>query len=249
MENTWGGFSQAGFAILLTPKNPGGTSPCSVCQVTDVTLRYNSVSHVAAGLQIANALSDNGGAALDGQRYSIHDIVIDDIDGTKYNGPGEFAQISMSSGAPLLQNVTINHITAFPPGTLFMIGDLMPRSPIKNFVFTNSIVTAGLYPVWSTGGGTVNCAYYDKPLTTFNACFSPYSFAKNVVIGASTAYPASLWPTGNYFASSVTQVEFAGVTTRNYRLLTSSPYVSSGTDGKPLGADMTAIESAISGVN
>jgi hypothetical protein len=250
LENTWGGFSQAGFAILLTPKNPGGTSPCPVCQVTDVTIRYSSISHVAAGLQIANALSDYGAAALDGQRYSIHDVVIDDIDGTKYNGPGEFAQVSVNSGAPLLQNVTINHITAFPPKTLFIIGDQVASSTkMKNFVFTNSIVTAGLYPVWSTGGGTVNCAYYDKPLTTFNACFSPYSFAKNVVIAAPTSFPASVWPTGNYFASSVTQVEFAGVTARNYQLLSSSPYVNSGTDGKPLGADMTAIESAISGVN
>ena len=79
-----------------------------------MTIRYNLVRHVGAGFQIANALSDNGGVQLDGQRYSIHDVVIDDIDGKKYGGRSLFAQLSVSAGAPLLQNVTINHVTAFP---------------------------------------------------------------------------------------------------------------------------------------
>ncbi|MGC1374039.1 MAG: hypothetical protein WA824_18030, partial [Candidatus Sulfotelmatobacter sp.] len=99
MENTWGGFTQVGFGIVLTPRNPGG---CTPCKVTDVTIRYNYISHVGAGIQIANALSSYG-TALDGQRYNIHDIVIDDIDGGKYNGPGELAQISVNPGAPVLQ--------------------------------------------------------------------------------------------------------------------------------------------------
>jgi hypothetical protein len=116
MEDSWDGFTQVGFAMLLTPKNQrgsNGTNLCPVCQVTDVTIRYDSISHVAAGLQIGNALAGTG-APLDGQRYSIHDIVIDDIDEVKYSGPGVFAQVSVGAGAPLLQNVTINHVTAFP---------------------------------------------------------------------------------------------------------------------------------------
>ena len=43
MEYSWGGFSQVGFAILLTPKNQAGdngTNVCPDCQVTDVTIRY-----------------------------------------------------------------------------------------------------------------------------------------------------------------------------------------------------------------
>ena len=132
------------------------------------------ISHVGAGLQIANALAGTG-AALDGQRYSIHDIVIDDIDGKKYDGPGEFAQVSVSAGAPVLQNVTINHVTAFPSSTLLVIGDMVATTTqMKNFVLTNSIVNAGTYPIWSTGGGPTNCAYFDKPLTTFNACLDVY---------------------------------------------------------------------------
>ena len=146
MEGSWGGFSQAGFGILLTPKNQSG-GLCPICQVTDVTIRYNSIRHVGGGLQIANALADDLGAPLDGQRYSIHDIVVDDIDGVKYGGQGEFAQVSVSAGAPLLQNIHINHITAFPSNMLFVIGNMVATTPMKNFVFTKSIVNSGASPI------------------------------------------------------------------------------------------------------
>ena len=252
MENTWGGFSQVGFAILLTPKNQGGNGNnlCSVCQVTDVTIRYNSISHVGAGLQIANALSDNGGAALDGQRYSIHDIVIDDIDGVKYSGPSEFAQVSVGPGAALLQNVTINHVTAFPSNKLFIIGDqVATSSQMKNFVFTNSIVNAGPYPVWSTGGGrAANCAFHNSPLTTFDACFSSYTFAANAIIAPPSA---AKWPAKNFFPASAAAVRFVNYNGGNggdYHLQSSSPYKGAGTDGRDLGADMDALDSAIAGV-
>ena len=254
MENTWGGFSQVGFAILLTPKNPGssGSTLCSICQVTDVTIRYNSISHVGAGLQIANVLSDNGGAAFAGQRYSIHDITIDDIDGVKYNGPSEFAQVSVQAGAPLLQNVTINHITAFPSKTMFVIGDMVATSTqMKNFVFTNSIVNAGTYPIWSTGGGPANCAYHDSPLITFNACFTNSTFAANAIIASPPTYSAAAWPSRNFFPESAATVRFAnynGGSGGDYHLQRSSRYKGLGTDGKDLGADVDAVRSATAGV-
>jgi hypothetical protein len=254
LEDSWGGFSQVGFAIVLTPKNQSGSNGsnlCPVCQVTDVTIRYNSISHVGAGLQIANALSDNGGTALDGQRYSIHDIVIDDIDGVKYNGPSEFAQISVNAGAPLLQNVTINHITAFPTTELFMIGDQVAISArMKNFVFTNSIVNAGTYPIWSTGnGGATNCAYSDVPVNTLAACFNNFTFVANAIL----APPGSVgqWPLKNFFPASASTVQFVnynGGIGGDYRLQSSSPYKAKGTDGKDLGADLDAVNTAIAGV-
>jgi hypothetical protein len=254
MEDSWGGFTQVGFAIVLTPKNQGGSfgrNLCPICQVTDVTIRYDSISHVAGGLQIANDLAGKG-APLDGQRYSIHDIVIDDINGVRYGGPGLFAEVLTAAGAPLLQSVTINHVTAFPPSTMYLIGDMVAATTqMKNFVFTNSIVSAGTYPIWSTGGGPKNCAYNDKPLTTFNACFSPYTFAKNAVIGTSSSYPPSLWPSGNFFPATASAVQFANFNNGNggnYQLKRTSPYRNAGTDGKDLGADVSAILSETTGV-
>jgi hypothetical protein len=248
MENSWGGFSQMGFAILLTPKNPGGLN----CQVTDVTIRYNFISHVGAGLQIANALTDDAVAPRDGQRYSIHDIVIDDIDKTKYNGPGQLAQISVSAGAPVLQNVSLNHVTAFPPSMLFMIGDMVATTvQMKNFVFTNSIVNAGTNPVWSTGGGPANCAFHDIPVTTFSACFSSSTFSSNAIIGGPSDYSESKWPANNFFPGSAGAVKFANYNGGNggdYHLQSASPYKRRGTDGKDLGADVDAIRTATMGV-
>lgn len=251
MEDCWGGFSQVGFGILVTPKNQGNA--CPLCEVTDVTIRYSTISHVGAGLQIGNGLSDSGGAALDGERYSIHDLIIDDINGVKYQGPGEFAQVSMGPGAPMLQNVTINHVTAFAPSTLFIIGDQVGLNPqMSNFVFTNSIVDAGTYPVWSTGsGGAADCAYHDSPLTTFNACFSSYTFSTDALIASPSSYPSSKWPAGNFFPATTAAVQFVnynGGIGGNYQLLSSSPYKGLGTDGQDLGANVSAVNSAIAGV-
>src|SRR4029077_20542420 len=255
MENTWGGFSQAGFGILLTPKNqnsPGG-SLCPSCQVTDVTIRNLTISHVGAGMQIANAL-DGVGKPLAGERYSIHDVIIDDIDGVKYNGPSEFAQVSTGAGVAALDNVIIDHVTAFPSSTMFVIGDqTATTAKMKNFAFTNSIVSAGRYPVWSTGsGGPANCAVHDSPLITFNACFSSYTFAGNAIVAPPSSTPAAKWPSGNFFATAAEAIAFVNYNGGNggdYHLQTSSPYKHLGSDGKDLGADVDAVMLATAGVD
>jgi hypothetical protein len=252
MENNWGGFSQDGSGIVITPKNQasGTTNICPICQVTDITVRYNTLSHVGNGLQIANALSDNGGGSPAGERYSLHDLVIDDINPVKYNGPGYLAEVLSAAGTALLQNVSMSHITAFPPSGLFSIGDTT-GTKIPNFTFTNSLVTVGTYPIWSTGGGTANCAYYDVPLTTFNACFSPYTFTDNGLIADPSGYPSSSWPSGNFFPATASAVQFTNYNNGNagnYQLLSGSPYKNAGTDGKDLGADIAGLQSALSGV-
>ena len=137
LEYTWGGFSQAGYSILLTPKNQSGT--CAKCQVTDVTVRYSRISHVGAGFQIANALSGSA-VALDGERYSIHDVTVDDINATAYLGAGVLAQLSQASAGPILKKVTMNHITAFPDKSLFYIGNGTSGQQMQSFTFVNSIV-------------------------------------------------------------------------------------------------------------
>ena len=253
LENTWGGFSQVGFGILVTPKNQaiGNKNVCPICQVTDVTIRYNTISHVAAGLQIGDGLSDNGGAPLAGQRYSIHGIVVDDIEGQRLRGPGNFAQISMGVGSPVLQNLAINHITAFPPDVMLNVGDQTTTNPQMNdFAFTNSIVNAGDTPVRSTGGGPANCAFYNSPLTTLNACFASYSFQANAIIASPEKFSGT-WPSGNMFPQTPTAVEFVNYNNGkggDYHLQSSSRYKNAGTDGKDLGADIDAVESAIANV-
>lgn len=220
---------------------------CPMCQVTDVTIRYNTISHVAAGFQIANPVVGYNGAgyigALAGERYSIHDVLVDDINGAKYLGPSLFAQITSATGAPLLNNVSIDHVTAFAPKTMLIIGNRAGAPKIPHLTVTNSIFNAGPYPIWSSGG-TTNCAAADVPLTTFNACFSPYFFSGNVVFAPSAIYPPAAWPSGNYFPSTVTAVGFVNYNNGiggNYQLTSASPYRAKSPSGKNIGADIAAI--------
>jgi hypothetical protein len=249
MENVWGGFSQYGFSILLTPKNQDsdGASVCPRCQVTDVTIRYGTISHVGGAFTIGNIQTPAGGVALAGQRYSIHDVIADDIDGTAYEGHGTFAEVT-TVAKPLLQNLQINHVTAFPNHTLFNIGG--PNSAkIPGFSFADSIVASGQYPVWSTGiGGSSNCAYYDLPVTTVSRCFSGYVFLNNALL--TSPYPASSWPGGNFFysAGAIGFVNYNNGNGGDYHLLASSPAKGKGSDGLDLGANVDAVLSAISGV-
>jgi len=246
-EYSWGGFTQVGYSILLTPKNQtsNGENVCPLCQVTDVTVRYSKISHVGAGLQVANGLSGTGGIPLAGERYSIHDITVDDINPVLYVGPGQLAQVSTGLGVPILQDVLMNHITGFPTNTLLNIGNDNSNPKMVNYTFNNSIVNGGLYPIWSTGG-TTNCAYYNKPLTTFAACFNPYYFTNNALIAVPKAYPSSEWPVGNFFPLNAAAVGFTSYNNGNggnYQLLSTSPYKNAGTDGKDLGADIATINS------
>lgn len=251
-ENTWGGFSQTGYSLLLTPKSQaqGNTSVCPKCMVTDVTIRYNKVSHAAAGMQIATVLSDAGGAAAAGGHYSIHDVTFDDINATAYRGGGPLFLVMNAWATNALNNVSINHITGLGDTNhpLLSVGDFTYLPKISGFTFTNNLVLAGDSPVWSTGGGPTNCAYHDVPITTINACFSTYSFVKNAIIGSSSNLSPSKWPAGNFFPSDAALVRFSNPQAGDYHLLPSSPYKQAGTDGKDLGADIDALETATAGV-
>jgi hypothetical protein len=264
LENSWGGFSQTGYGILITPRNQstGKANICPICQVTDVTIRYCKISHVGSGIQIANSRSVTGGAATAGQRYSVHDLVFDDIDGKAYHGFGLFAAIY--SEAPLLRDVKLDHITAFAPRGLFDLSHKTDEEKIPNLSVTNSILNAGDRELSSAGGGPANCAYHGPrmgPTEILNNCFSPVVFAKNAIIGTTGD-----WPRNNFYPKDADAVGFVNFNHGNggdYRLCfgkgepeasckRASPYIRAGTDDKNLGADMDAInavvKSATSGV-
>jgi putative Ig domain-containing protein len=250
-ENTWGGFSQTGYSILLTPKSQAsrGKSVCPTCLVTDVTIRYNKISHTAAGMTIATVVSDAGGAAAAGARYSIHDITFDDINAATYRGGGPLFLVMNGWSANVLNNVNINHVTGFGDEShpLLSIGNQMTLPKMSGFTFINNLVLAGARPVWSSGGGITNCAFYDIPITTITSCFASYSFVNNGIIGSPSNYPPSMWPTGNFFPTDPVTVQFVNFNNGNggdYRLSAASPYKNAGTDHKDLGADINALDTA-----
>jgi hypothetical protein len=248
MENSWGGFSQAGFAILLLPANQGGK--CPSCKVTDVTIRYNRISHVAGVVDIATSVSRKDGAvSAGGERFSIHDLIVDDIDPEAYKGFGVFAVLV--SNTPPLHSVHIDHVTAFPPRTLISV--LNTTGKIQDFAVTNSIFSAGTRGIASAGGGRTNCTLpRDSPLDALTDCFSNYTFTHNLIIGAKKA-----WPAGNILVPDTTAAgvrDFRGGNGGDYRICKTagagscqkaSPAIGGGTDGKDLGADFEAVQAQI----
>jgi hypothetical protein len=258
MDNVWGGFSQTGYGILLTPKNQhkeDGQDVCPACQVTDVTIRYTQISHAGGGLQMATAISGNGGngaPAKAGTRWSIHDLVLDDLN-TKYLGPGTPFQIGNEWPNNPLNTLTINHVTALsdPDSHMMILGSTIKTAPMYGFVFTNNIVITGRYPVWNSGGGHESCAFKDVPITSIGNCFSSYTFDTNGLVASPTEFPPSSWPSKNMFQQTVTDVQFVNYNNGNggnYELQPASPYKNMGTDGKDLGADIAGVNAALANV-
>jgi hypothetical protein len=253
LENSWGGFSQTGYSILLTPKNQ--SNKCPACRVNDITIRFNRIRNVAGVLQIANALSKAGGAATDGGRYSIHDLFADDLHERDYKGSGPFV-IVISTGPPL-HDIQIDHVTAFVKGVLLSVLNDGPKLP--NFTLTNSVFSVGdrRSPIASAGGGPQSCASKSQsigPEAVLQACFDPYKFDKNLIISGRGSFPKGNIVVGSPEAAGIRDLK-DGVT-KDPRLCHEKgpgcPKVSPGTgaasDGRDLGADIDSLEAAIAGV-
>jgi len=272
MQNTWGGFTQNGANILLTPKNQSGknkTNICPICFVSDVTLRYNYIEHGAQGLQVGNGPSDNGGWSLGGHNYSIHDMVFDGMQYSECYQCGTFLNLLSSNyqsdapppAAEVMHDVTINHLTIVNPSSMantktatgFMVmngppaGNKTATPRIDNFELTNSIGDAGSTGARPTGGGSDNCSVGAKTLAAMvTACWAgASSFTGNLLV---TDYDSSVvLPTGNFTTSAWSKVGFVnfnGGDGGDYHLQQSSPYLDAGTDRKDLGADIDAVNSA-----
>jgi hypothetical protein len=254
LENCWSGFSQAGFAILITPKNQ--SNRCPNCRTTDITIRFDRVSHIASGLVMGTGLSDAGGAASGGARYSIHDVIFDDLDGKAYGGFGALFQVT--SDQPALRDVSISHITGFASRALFIMGVNLDHEKIINFNFTNNLVGVGSDDIVSTGGGMKNCAFQPRvhgPEEILKTCFASFNFASDAFIGS-----AGRWPKGNLqpgSPSDVYMVDFHEGKGGDYHLChekkgdhckKKSPAAGAGSDGKDLGADVDAVRAATEGV-
>ncbi|MGC2172336.1 MAG: hypothetical protein WA555_14510 [Candidatus Sulfotelmatobacter sp.] len=247
LENVWGGFSQTGFSILLTPKSQ--QNECPICRVTDITIRNVEIRNVGSAFQIANGLSDAGGASSGGERYSIHDVLVDGVRGRDYQGFGLFAIII--SAVPPLHDVRIEHITSSSVPRFII--SFLATNPQKmtNFTFANNILASDQnVQIGSAGGGPRNCAFQPErqgPAGVFKSCFADSIFTHNIIIGGAN------WPAGNImvkdFAAAGIRVERTGGSDRYYLCRQkgegckkASPAVGAGTDGKDIGADLDAIQ-------
>jgi hypothetical protein len=251
-DNCWGGFSQSGFSILLNPGNQNGK--CAACRVTDITIRYNKVSHVASAIQMATALPKQLTPSSGGERFSIHDLIFDDIDGVVYKGFGLFT-LAVSVDPPL-NNVKIDHVTAFPTGPILSLLNQQDKEKLKNFTITNNLLTAGKRQIVGAGGGPTNCIHrIEDPVAALADCLANPVFTHNLIVGG-----AGSWPSGNIVVGDMGAAgieNFHDGRGGDYRLCRQqtkdgckkrSPGVKAGTDGKDIGADVDAVDAATAGV-
>jgi hypothetical protein len=227
--------AQQGFALGISPRNQNGK--CPWCAASDITITNNTIRHSASAIAIIGADTE-GGPSLPSERVHIFDNLFYDINAANWGGGGRFVQI-VNPGIPA-RDIVIDHNTVFQSGNILTF-DGKPGSTISNFVFTNNIVAHNAYGV---NGGKIALNYWSPG----------YVFSKNAIMGGGSSADYA----GNFFPARWSDIRFVdsvncpagGVRRGNIGICALDPkstYLKSGTDGKPLGADMNAISIATAG--
>ena len=256
-ENVWGGFTQPGKAIVVTPKyqsnvgDPGEPPP-----VKHYTARWLWVKKAGGLFQMALDKTQPG---LEENHYSFHDIIAEELSYPEcYScGKGGNAYMEISGGnttfpSANLHDVEINHISVIehPQAnrsdcSLFYTGSQV----LHNITLTNSIGFTGRYGAHAEAFGPGMCVPHQPATYTdlIDACWKPGVFKANVLVGdPKAAGNPKKWPAGNQFVANVGGVGFKGDGT--YALADDSPFKGAGTDGRDPGPDIPRLLAAIDGV-
>ena len=216
IENVWY-EAQAGYAIVLTPRNQGGTAPWSAVQ--DITITNNVVQHAAGAFDVLGTDNDEPSQPL--TDVKIANNLFMDI-GTNWGGNGWF-MVTLGG-----DNVRLDHNTIFSTGSSVIYSDV---APVTNFSFTNNILPPATWSIDGSGQGPGN--------STIGVYFPGSWWAANIITGA----PSNLYPANNYFPASVSDIGFVDAG-GNFRLASGSNYKGTATDGTDVGANIDAINAA-----
>jgi hypothetical protein len=218
MENCWV-EAQVGFAIQLTPRNQDGGADWST--VEDVTFTNNIIRRAAGGINILGR--DNNNPSGQVRRVAIRNNLFDEIGGRQWGGNGRFLQITETD------SVVLDHNTVLHTGNVITTYG----KPNVNFVFTNNLMAHNEYGVAGDNAA--------GELDAIRRYFPNGVFKKNVIAGGrSNAYPPD-----NFFPGSLDEARFADRERGSFALSEASPYRTAATDGKAIGCDVSALESAL----
>jgi hypothetical protein len=213
MENVWA-QAQAGFAILLTPRNQYGG--CLWCVVEDVTFEGNVVRHMGAGIQVLGW--DDEHPSQQTNTIVIRNNEFSDINRAAWGGDGYFLQLTDSP-----RNVTVDHNTVISSAGKGLI--VVGGGTVDQFTFTNNIGRHDAYGIkgdgQATGNGTINYYLPGSVIT------------RNVLAGGK----ASSYPAGNEFPTLTDfEAHFVDYPAANFALKPATNWEHAGTDGLDLGA-------------
>jgi hypothetical protein len=216
LEYNWPA-AQSGWAVLFTVRNQDGR--CPWCTVDHVVFERNIVRHSAMGVSILGV--DNNQPSAQTQSIVIRNNLFFDIDNEHWGGNGYFLLIT---GGP--RDIVIDHNTIIQDHAYGIAQVEGP--PVLGFEFTNNVVRHNAYGIIG--------ASRSPGLDTISAFFPASNIEGNVIADGD----ASRYPRRNRFPSSAEfRAEFVSYDTGDYRLKPTSSWRSAGTDGLPLGADLT----------
>lgn len=277
IENVWYS-AQVGMCWSTAPKNQSsggspsvGTAPTAL--TNDFTYRYNYCYNTAYGIALYQSM-DAGCSNCQAQganRISIHDNLVGDnlnlgsLTGTNTGDGMELMSVPDSTGQGLNQinNVNISHNTIVRAIRSLMIFGAS-AGEMHNWTMQNNLWTYGNYgvgPIGNPGGCDTPYSWGTNNFNAIlNACVASWTVDHNAVFNWNGGATGLNWPTngsgsGNFFFTGSSGVGFTNYATgnsnfnpANYALTTASPLHNAASDGTDVGADISTLQSMISGV-
>ena len=226
MQYNWGG-AQAGFAVVLTPRNSSGRTPWVV--VEDIEFSGNIVSYTGSGFNMLGHDDTDPSGQL--ARVVVRNNLLFDVS-TAWEGSGIFAQLG---GEP--RDIAFDHNTVMHTGNIvtFYSGQYVNSSgvrvsggPVQGFVFTNNLLKHNAYGIIGSGQG-----YGNQTL----AYYAPGAIVQRNAMATNNAV-SSRYPGDNQFPTvAAFMTAFRDVSVHDYRLVPGSSYINAGLDGRDLGCD------------
>lgn len=233
MENNWVD-GQAGMAVLFTVRNQDGN--CSWCVVEDVTFQKNILRNTVGGFNVSG--TDDNYVSQQTARILIRDNVVYGVSGRTF----QLLNVGSAGRPGGILDVVLDHNTTRAGSAVVIFGDSsVTDDKHQNPILRNNLFERGTYGIF---GGNVG-----EGTPAFNTYTANYTFAKNVIVGApSSIYPSqSCAPATTCYPATLDDVGFVDWRNNDYRLASTSPYNNAGTDGKDIGADVDAVNTATAG--
>lgn len=226
-ENNWQ-QAQAGYAILLTPRNQDGG--CAWCVVESITFQHNIVRNVAGAFNLTGYDWPNASAQT--RQVRIQQNLFYGVS-QSFGGSGWFLLIGDQP-----RDVVVDHNTIDHEGTAVVYahgGTATAPETIAGFQYTNNAQRHNAYGINGANFGFGNGVL---------AAYFPESVVRgNWLSGGS----ASRYPAGNLFAGAFAGA-FANAAAGDYRLAAGSILAGAATDGTAIGADMSVLLAWTAGV-
>ena len=228
LENHWK-EAQPGYSIVLTPRNSNGA--CTWCVVEQVTLQYNVVRNVAAGINLLGY-----DIASRPTRQSNHIVIRQNLfrATTALGGNGWFIQIGDEP-----RDVTIEHNTIDSNGTTVVYtygGTSTDPREIYGFRMSANAARHGTY---GFGG-----AYFQYGTGILTGFYPGHEFTANYLAGGS----ASRYPSGT-LVSGVFTDQFVDPAGGDFTVRSASALRGAAPDGSDIGVDVEELGRRTTGVD